>query len=36
MEETRVWLAEEIKRLMERATEADLDLVWRFLKGLVA
>ena len=36
MEETREWLEEEIKRMMERATEAELDLVWRFLKGLVA
>ena len=36
MEETREWLEEEIKRMMKWATEADLDLVWRFLKGLVA
>ena len=36
METTRNWLTEAIMRLMERATDADLDLVWRFLRGLVA
>ena len=36
METTRICMTEEILRLLERATDEQLDLVWRFLRGLVA
>lgn len=29
-------LLKEIKRLLRRATETDLDLIWRFARALVA
>lgn len=29
-------LLKEIKRLLRRATDADLDLIWRFMRTLVA
>lgn len=36
MEATRIWLTEAIMHLMERATETELDLIWRFARTLVA
>ena len=36
MELTRSELMQEIKKLLRQATEAELDLVWRFLRSLVA
>lgn len=36
MEMSRIWLTEAIMRLMERATETELDLIWRFARTLVA
>lgn len=31
----RTWLEQEIARLMQRATDEELDLLWRFLKTMV-
>lgn len=31
----RAWLEQEIARLMQRATDEELDLLWRFLKTMV-
>lgn len=36
MEMGRNILLKEIKRLLRRATDADLDLIWRFVRTLVA
>lgn len=36
MELTRTELMKEIKKLLRQATEAELDLVWRFVRSLVA
>lgn len=36
MELTRSELMKEIKKLLRQATEEELDLVWRFLRSLVA
>ncbi len=36
MELTRTELMQEIKKLLRQATEAELDLVWRFVRSLVA
>lgn len=39
MEETgkmeRIELLEEIKKLLERATDKELDIVWRFLREVI-
>lgn len=35
MELTRTELMKEIKKLLRQATEAELDLVWRFARSLV-
>ena len=35
MEETREWLEEEIKRMMERATLEQLALILRFLRSII-
>ena len=35
MELTRTELMKEIKKLLRQATEAELDLVWRFVRSLV-
>lgn len=31
----RAWLEREIARLIRRATDEELDLLWRFLKTMV-
>ena len=31
----RAWLEQEIARLMQRATDEEIDLLWRFLKTMV-
>ena len=36
MELTRTELMQEIKKLLRQATEEELDLVWRFVRSLVA
>ena len=36
MEIERNLLLKEIKRLLRRATETELDLIWRFVRTLVA
>ena len=36
MELTRTELMQEIKKLLRQATEAELNLVWRFVWSLVA
>ena len=36
METERNLLLKEIKRLLRLATETDLDLIWRFMRTLIA
>lgn len=36
MEMERNLLMKEIKRLLRLATDADLDLIWRFMRTLIA
>jgi hypothetical protein len=36
MEMERNLLLKEIKRLLRLATETDLDLIWRFMRTLIA
>jgi hypothetical protein len=36
MEMERNILLKEIKRLLRLATDADLDLIWRFMRTLIA
>lgn len=36
MEMERNLLMKEIKRLLRLATETDLDLIWRFMRTLIA
>ena len=36
MEMERNLLLKEIKRLLRLATDADLDLIWRFMRTLIA
>ena len=35
VENTKEYIIKEIKRLLKKATEEELDLIWRFVRKLV-